>query len=349
MSNNIVKPRRPCYNQPVNWNLLGHDWAVEILSRHIATHNTRHAYLFTGPDGVGRRTLAIRFSQALNCSQPVEPGVPCFACKNCTQTGAMAHPDLAIVQSEHKGATLKVDQVREMQHGLSLAAYQAQYRVAILLRFEEANDNAANALLKTLEEPPDNVVLILTANNADALLPTISSRCEVLNLRPMPAHALADGLVTSYGVDPEKAVLLAAISNGCPGLAIRYSQGGELLDQRKQILDEHLHLLESDKVERFKYAEALAKNRDKEAIFDVLSAWLSLWRDALLRSAGASGEISNPDYAAQIRQISTQLDLPAIHRQIDAIRKTYDLINMNANLRLALEVLMLDLPRLDGG
>jgi DNA polymerase-3 subunit delta' len=328
----------------VNWNLLGHDWAVDILSRHIATQNTRHAYLFTGPDGVGRRTLAIRFSQALNCSQPVEPGRPCFKCKNCTQIELMAHPDLTIIQSERKGATLKVEQIREMQHGLSLTAYQASYRVAILLRFEEANDNAANALLKTLEEPPDKVVLILTANNADALLPTISSRCEALNLRPMPGRALADRLVKSYGIEPEKATLLAAISNGCPGLAIQYGRQPELLDQRKQTLDEHLQLLQSGNIERFKYAEALSKNRDKEAIYGVLSVWLSLWRDVLLQTAGASAEFSNPDYATQTQQLSTQLDLPAMQRLIDAIRKTYDLINLNANLRLALEVLMLDLP-----
>ncbi len=170
-----------------NWNLLGNEWAVEMLRQHVARRAVRHAYLFAGAPGLGRRTLALRFAQALNCTQPLQPGIPCGECRDCKQIEAMQHPDLTVIQADTEGGTLKVDQVREARRSLTLKPYQSKYRVALFLRFQEANDNAANALLKTLEEAPSYAVLILTADQAEGLLPTISSRCEVLRLRPCPA------------------------------------------------------------------------------------------------------------------------------------------------------------------
>ena len=131
-----------------NWNLLGHTWAVDMLRQHVANHTARHAYLVTGPPGLGRRTLALHLAQALNCTQPPSPGEFCGTCRDCRQIAAVQHPDLAIIQAETEGGTLKVDQVREVQRSLSLKPYQSKYRVAIFLRFQEANPNAANALLQ---------------------------------------------------------------------------------------------------------------------------------------------------------------------------------------------------------
>ena len=137
-----------------DWNVLGHEWASEMLRQHITRDAIRHAYLFAGPPGVGRRTLALRFSQALNCTQPIAPGVPCGACRDCKEIEAMRHPDLMVVQAETEGGILKVERIREARRTLMLKPYQSRYRVALFLRFQEANDSAANALLKTLEEAP---------------------------------------------------------------------------------------------------------------------------------------------------------------------------------------------------
>ena len=109
-----------------NWNLTGHEWAVDMLKGHIQREGVRHAYLFAGAPSLGKRTLALRFAQALNCPEPTAVGVPCGACRDCRQIEAMAHPDLEIVQAEVEGGTLKVDQVREMRRRVVLKPYQSR-------------------------------------------------------------------------------------------------------------------------------------------------------------------------------------------------------------------------------
>src|SRR6185295_11580452 len=149
---------------------------------------------------------------------PVEAGIPCGQCRDCKQIEAMQHPDLSVVQADSEGGTLKVDQIRETRRSLTLKPYQANYRVAIFLRFQEANDNAANALLKTLEEAPSYSVLILTADNPEQLLPTIVSRCEVLRLRPLKIEEVKQDL-EKKGIERDRANLIAHISGGRPGYA----------------------------------------------------------------------------------------------------------------------------------
>ena len=198
--------------------MLGHEWAVDMLHQHAARGEVRHAYLFCGPPGLGRRTLALRLTQALNCTRPISAGIPCGQCRDCKQIAAMQHPDMNVIQADSEGGTLKVDQVREVQRALSLKPYQAKYRVALFLRFQEANDNAANALLKTLEEAPAHAILLLTADNPEQLLPTIVSRCEILRLRPLSVSAIEADLL-ERGVEEERARLLSHISGGRPGYA----------------------------------------------------------------------------------------------------------------------------------
>ena len=114
-----------------NWNLIGHEWAVDMLKKHVVNGTTRHAYLFAGPPGLGRRSLALRFAQALNCQTPIDAGIPCGQCRDCKQIEAMQHPDLTVVQAESEGGTLKVDQIRDTRRSLTLKPYIANYRVAL--------------------------------------------------------------------------------------------------------------------------------------------------------------------------------------------------------------------------
>jgi DNA polymerase-3 subunit delta' len=328
----------------MSWDMLGHEWAVELLQGHVARSEVRHAYLFSGSQGVGRRTLALRLAQALNCPQPPEPGIPCLQCRTCRQIDRMEHPDLAVVAAEQVGGTLKVDQVRELQHSLSLAPYAARYRVAILLRFEEAHISAANALLKTLEEPPQQVVLILTAESAESLLPTIVSRCEVLRLRPLALQEVSQGLQERWGIASEESRLLAHIAGGRPGYALRLHQNPELLELRKAWLDDHTRMLGASRVERFAYAEALAK--DRNVLGSALQVWASLWRDVMIQASGAAAPIANLDRSEEVGDLAERYGLDGARQTLAVLNRTLDLLGRNANARLASEVLMLDLPAL---
>jgi DNA polymerase III subunit delta' len=326
----------------MSWGIFGHEWAVDLLKEQLARGVNRHAYLITGPQGVGRRTLGLRIAQALNCPQPVAPGEPCRKCRTCGQIERMQHPDLAVIQAEAVGGVLKVEQVRELQHVLSLSPYEARFRVALLLRFEEANASASNALLKTLEEPPPQVVFILTAESAERLMATIVSRCEVLRLRPLSLQAARQGLETLGGLPPERALLLAHLSHGRPGYALRLNQQSESLDRRQAWLDDQIRLLGASRVERFSYSEGLAK--DKESLRAVLLIWLSFWRDVMLRAGGASAPLANLDRAEEIQWLAESLDLQTAFRIVSALERTYNLLDRNINTRLAVEVLMLDFP-----
>ena len=326
----------------MNWKMIGHEWAVQMLTQHIVQGTHRQAYLITGPESVGRRTLAVRFAQAVNCPQPVQPGEPCLDCQTCGQIERFVHPDLAVVESERAGKQLKVDQIRELQHGLSLTPYDAKYRIAILLRFEEANRQAANALLKTLEEPPPQVILILTAESADRLLPTIVSRCEVIRLRPVPSAVLKHGIQTNWQVPPAEADLLAHLSSGRPGYAFRLYQNPEELSQRKTWLDDQLNLLSSSTVDRFDYAESITKNSSH--LSEILKVWLTFWHDVLLRSTNSNSQITNIDYQETIDNLARELGQDQAHEMVVAIDMIFNHLDHNVNPRLALEVYMLDLP-----
>ena len=329
-------------NNLSNWNLLGHEWAVQLLTGQLARDNLRHAYLITGPAGVGRRTLALSLAQAVNCPTPLAPGVPCQTCRTCSQIARQQHPDLAVVQAEEVGGTLKVDQIRELQRSLNLAPYQARYRVALLLRFEEAHPSAANALLKTLEEPASQVILILTAESSDALLPTVISRCELIRLRPLSPTTLAVDLAAKWQIPAEESHLLAHIAGGLPGYAHYLYHHPEAMEQRLAWLDEHLQLIRDNRVDRFSYAEKISK--DKTALRQAIRTWMSLWNDVLHRHTGLTAQTANLDREQEIDQLAERLPLTVIRQTILTLDQALQRLEHNVNPRLATEVLFLNLP-----
>jgi DNA polymerase III subunit delta' len=331
--------------------LIGHAWAVAMLRRHINAGYLRHAYLFTGPRGIGKRSFALQFSMAINCTETKQPGIPCGSCRNCLQIQRMQHPDLCVVQAEAEGNVLKVDQIREMQHQLSLAPYQSAYRIGLILRMEEANESAQNALLKTLEEPNEKVILLLTADQAENLLPTIPSRCESIALRPVPLDELALALTQKEKQEPEKARLIAHISGGRPGYALQLLHEPERLEKRKLWLEDLSSLLKSNRRERFAYCE---KNFDprkkergeiKETLAAAMTCWLTYWRDVMVAASAAQIPLINLDLNAEIFQLAHSIDLANARHLTCRIENSLPRL-ANANLRLLAESLILEWPHI---
>lgn len=333
----------------MDWQLFGNQWAQDLLRGHIVNDRIRHAYLFTGPRGVGRRTFALRFAQAINCTNKPAPGTPCLQCRACRLTERMEHPDLAIVEAGAIGGILKVDQIRELQQQLALSPYEAEYRIALLLRFEEANISASNALLKTIEEPPDKVILLITAESPEMLLPTIVSRCEVIRLRPMPVKELEDVLHNKFETPMDESHRLAHLSQGKVGTALRLRNDPNWFEMRQEWLALNDEVLTSNMLQRFQIVEKLtqrSKSQSKEKVLDALAIWLSIWRDILHLTLSSNLPVTNIDYLNVLEIIAAQTTTSVARSVIRALDRTISALINNANLRLTLEILMLELPQI---
>ena len=318
--------------------VIGHEWAVDLLLHGLSGGRVSHATLIVGPPYIGKTTLARWFAQALNCTGGLPE--PCGECPSCRKLSSGNHPDVQILDAP--GQTLKISEVRDLQHDLSLSPYEGRWRVALLCDFERATVEAANALLKTLEEPAAQVVLLLTAPEAGVLLPTIVSRCQVLSLRTLPLAQVKEALVARWGADPLQAELLAHLSGGRLGWAVRALADQALLARRAERLDDLATLSAEGRVERLAYAAALS--RDPALAREVLALWLGWWHDVLLLASGSRVNVTNVDRLATLRQQAGQVSLRQAQRMVARLRSVVNNLDQNVNLRLALEVLLLSLP-----
>ena len=319
---------------------MGHERAVSMLQRALSGGEVSHAYLITGATGIGKTTLALEFAAALFCESGERR--PCGVCRGCLRVAAGSHPDLHLVESASSGAKLKIEQIRALRRQLALTPGEGSWRVAILQRFEEATVAAANALLKNLEEPPSYVIILVLARDVQSLLPTIVSRCQHIPLRPQPVAVIQHALMSRWGATPEKASILAHLADGRLGWAVQMLQDPTALGWRDRCLDDLNRLLAAPATQRFQYAGELAK--DVGQAQEVLGCWLTWWRDVMLCSAGDDSLLANIDHRADLYSYARTFGVKGSAAVVEAVRDTSDRIQHNANLRLALEVLMLELP-----
>jgi DNA polymerase-3 subunit delta' len=315
-----------------DWGIIGHDWAVKRLSSAIANGQLAQSHLFVGPPAIGKAALAQAAARALLGHDE----------RTRRLVDQNKHPDLTWVQPD--GDSIKVDAVRELLHSLTLAPVESRRRVAIIDQAHLMTDNGKNAILKTLEEPNPTVVMILIAPSVDSVLPTISSRCQVLNLRPAPIHDIEQALI-ERGLGSDRAEFIARLSRGRVGWAMRAIDDETLLEARRQRLDDLMTMIDSNRTARFAYAEKLAR-ADSDEINATLEDWLLLWRD-VTRVAGGDNInlILNLDRRDAIVALAEQTDVAGAAAMQSAISETQQHIDRNVNARLALDVLLLKMPR----
>jgi DNA polymerase-3 subunit delta' len=327
------------------WQVVGQDRTVSLLQRSLERETLAHAYLLVGPSNVGKMTLALNLAQALNCEATERP---CGACTSCQKIALAGHADVQVIGLIRDGnsAEISIEQVRDMQHSSNLPPFEGKYKVFIIDGAEFLSIEAANGLLKTLEEPNGNVVFILLTAN-DRLLPiTVVSRCQRLALFPLAAGEVEDALCRRWYIEPQKAKLLARLSHGRLGWAVSAASGDGLLEQRAERLNRLISVIDADYEERFTYVTQLVAlfRKSREMVQEILDLWLDWWRDLMLVKAGCSDSITNIDSETILVKIAGGYTLARIRTFIGSIQAAGEQLRQNANPQLVLEVLMLNIP-----
>ncbi len=325
------------------WQLIGQDRILSLLDYSLRASTIAHAYVLVGPRHVGKRTLAVNMAQALNCDGSE---LPCGQCRSCQRILEGKHADVTPIGLDSK-TEIGIDDIRELQRLANLPPYEGKCKVFIIDDAEYLSTEAANSLLKILEEPPPKVVWLLLSTEEKHLLPTIVSRCQRLELKPVPAKRIKEVLVNSYNVEPDKANLLARLCHGRLGWAVSALADDDILEQRSQRMSKLSSLLGASLEQRFAYAQELANQfgESRKAGAEILEAWLDWWHDLMLAKGGCPEAIINVDYETVLTEQAQALSLSEIESFLAALCLLEEYVSKNVNSRLAWEWLMLNLPR----
>jgi DNA polymerase III subunit delta' len=324
------------------WPIVGHEWAVRQLKHAVEGGELPHALLFTGPESVGKSTIAEWLVAAMLCRDAEEK--PCGRCLSCRKLRSGNHPDFVLVEPEDRTAHIKIDQIRDVERFLALTPVESAHKLVLIRSFEQATLGAANALLKTLEEPPAYAHLLLLAANADLLLATIVSRTQQIALRPVPTSSISEALTQRWSVDTEQAQRLASLSGGRIGWAIQAATNPAGYEKAQTALQMLLKVLQQDLPARFESATELA--RDGAALNEALEYWSIFWRDLLLIRTGHPDLLVYREQQPALDLLARSVGTEDCLRILKHLEQTQDALLSNANTQLVMENLLLDLPAL---
>ncbi|SCG81737.1 DNA polymerase III subunit delta' [Proteiniborus sp. DW1] len=318
--------------------IIGHENIIESLKNAIRNDSVSHSYLFEGPKSIGKEKLAKVFAKTLLCQRGGDN--PCNTCPSCMKIESGNHPDFYMEYPDKD--SFKKEQIDELQRTIRKLPLESNRKVYILDDVNKMTQQAQNSFLKTLEEPPAYVIIILLATNGYSLLPTIVSRCQIVKFTPIERQKIEKALIKNYNRSEDQARFIAVFSNGIIGRAIELSSSDEFKMLRDETIEKIDIVINGDKLKVFSVSDFFEHNKDIiDEILDIILLWS---RDLLIyKETGNVDILINKDKVDLILNQCKKLSKPKIMDILDVVRRTKEDIHSNVNFQLAIEVMLLNI------
>ena len=373
----MTDPVSPEMTRPpvVGWTTFGHPGATRLLSRSSETGRLAHAYLITGPDKVGKRTLAIDIACMVNSEAVIDmfgaaDSIDLATSHQAERIRKGIHSGVRIIdvntelEKDSKGSgsggdgeessgrgrqNISINHIREMIRDSATKPFEGSSKVFIIDDAQRMTIEAANTLLKTLEEPADDTFIILTSPTDEALPETVVSRCQRIDLRPVDPEVIKAELIERFEAEVSQARSLSRLARGCPGWAIDALNDSTIVDGHNQAVLRFAEIVTGNIEERFRYARQTGGQfwRDRDAVLAEMQRWLEWWRDVAMMRHKLDDHATNTEWAELLSEIASQLKESQISAAVTSIQYATIALEANAVPQLTLEVLMLDLPWAD--
>lgn len=325
--------------------IIGHKSIIKHLQNAVLSRKVSHAYILHGEEGMGKKLLASMFSKTLQCEK--KGTNPCNRCKSCLQVDTSNHPD--IVWVTHDKASIGVDDIRIQVNGdIQVKPYSSPYKIYIIDSAQKLTEQAQNALLKTIEEPPEYAIVLLLVDNINAILPTVLSRCVLLNLRPVEKQAIKELLMREYQTPDYKAEVAANFSGGNVGKAIKYASSEDFEYRKKEILQilQDIDTMElSDLISKVKLI-----SENKAYVDDIIDLMVLWYRDVLmLKATNDPNLLLYKEEYQSINRIASVKSYESIDNIIDTIEKAKQRLKANVNFDITIENMLLNIKEKRNG
>lgn len=312
--------------------VAGQDEIKKALINSINNDNVSHCYIFEGPKNMGKYELSLVFAQSLLCRNFSDE--PCNECSNCKKLNTMNHPDLHIINSEEK--TIKKEEIDYFIESIYKKPYEASRKIYIINNCHDMTVQAANAFLKTLEEPPKDSVIILLTNNINLLLPTIISRSQIIKFKNVKINEINKFLADKYNTDEIRSSLAAYYSKGILNKAVNIVKGkDDILQKRSEIIQIFDRIINSDSEAIFEYENYFEEQKDNiDIIIEIMMIWI---RDIVFVKNNIDSLIINKDLAELAERHGSIMNANHVHELIQYLQFSSDNIKNNVNYKLAID------------
>lgn len=319
------------YN-PYFQDILGQKRVVDTLIQVLEKDKVSHSYIFVGPEGSQRAEVARSFAKALFSKDNASAAI------SAKKVEDQNHPDLIEVFPD--GGSIKIRQIRQVRQDISIKPFESQYKIYIIHQADTMKDPAQNALLKTLEEPPEYAIIILITNSLPALLPTIQSRSQALKFRPLGEGEIQEYLIHQKGFSPSKAREMALIANGSIEKATKWASEEDILQERRDLLQNLLKILKGDIPLVFQLSLWFKEQKDGiDQWLDFIIVW---FRDvALQKELGDNPYTIHKEHREFLEEFTKYLSYDQINAIIEEVSKSKEHIKYNVNVQLNIESMLL--------